>query len=498
MARVILAGLAIVVGLTVTVFRSGRESRTSTSRVTGRGSQFDQGEELPGSAKGALLALGPPGAEAPQAEGTTRPEFKAAGVCARCHVVSVLEWGISKHVTSDTNCQKCHGPSQGHVTNERNEVKPDRLPRGVQIAQMCQRCHDTGCPETLETASCQKCHHVHALLDPTRRPKTDDDQFSRRLVQWEKFRRHLDDGESRVRLGDWKGARKAFQDALALIPGDRPATMRLALCTRRLDPAIPGFTIVGDEFDSQTGLPKEVKVIGLDIPMVLIPPGEFDLGADRLASSRPVHTVAIESFYLGKFELTQAQWQALMGANPSIHQGRPFADAGSMPVEHISWNDCQEVIKRLNQRVPGGGFRLPTEAEWEYACRAGAKDPPQDAALERFAWFRENSRLQSAGDRSSPSPDAWSPRPVGTKRGNPWGLYDMQGNVWEWCSSIYRPYPYDPKDGRESLDGSGMRVLRGGGFADSAEALDPALRYDDRSRSRYRWNGLRLARGVLP
>jgi formylglycine-generating enzyme required for sulfatase activity len=497
MARVIFVGLAIVVGFTIMVFPPGRESRTSTGRAPGRGSQPDRGKESPGRAQGTRLALGPAAAGAPQDEGTARPEFKAAGVCARCHVVSVLEWGISPHVAAGTDCRKCHGPSPGHVANERNEVKPDRRPRGVQIAKLCQSCHDSGCPKTLETASCQNCHHVHALLDPTRRPKTDGDQFDRVLARWQTFRRHMDDGERRVRLDDWKGARKAFQDALALIPGDHQVTMRLAACQRRLDPVFPGFTIVGDAFDSQTGLPKEVKVVGLDIPMVLIPPGEFDLGSDRLANSRPVHTVAVAAFYLGKFELTQAQWQALMGANPSIHQARAFADAASMPVEYVSWNDCQELIKRLNARVPGGGFRLPTEAEWEYACRAGAKEPLQGAALEQSAWFRANSRRPSAGD-SSQSPEAWSPRPVGTKRGNPWGLHDMQGNVSEWCASLYRPYPYDPNDRRESLDAPGMRVVRGGGFADSAEGLDPALRHDDRPQRRYRWNGLRLARGVLP
>src|SRR5207247_2806423 len=120
------------------------------------------------------------------------------------------------------------------------------------------------------------------------------------------------------------------------------------------------------------------------------------------------------------------------------------------------------------------------------------------ATLAQLAWFRENSRRQSPRDSSSQSPDTWSPRPVGTKTGNPWGVFDIQGNVSEWCSSIYRPYPYDPKDGRESRDEPGMRVLRGGGFADSAEALDPALRYYDRPQRCYRWNGLRLARSVVP
>jgi formylglycine-generating enzyme required for sulfatase activity len=446
----------------------------------------------------AGLTLPAFGAELPGDQPSSRPEFKAAGVCARCHVVSVLEWGISKHVAAGTNCQKCHGPSQGHVANERNEIKPDHRPRDAQIARTCQRCHDAGCPKSLQTATCQKCHHVHALLDPAKQPKTQDEHLSRLLTRWQSFRKHMDDGEERIRQGQWPAARQSFQEALALVPGNHRASSRLAFCKRRINPALAGFTNVGDGFDPQTGLAREVTVSGLDIPMVLIPPGEFDLGADQLIDSRPVHTVAIEALYLGKFELTQAQWQALMGANPSLHQGKEFADAAHMPVERVSWDDCQLLVKRLNERVAGGGFRLPNEAEWEYACRAGGAAEPE---LGQRAWFRDNSRRKPAtgpGDNSSQSPDVWAPRRVGLKKPNAWGLYDMQGNVSEWCSSLFRPYLYDARDGREALDASGLRVLRGGSFADAAEGLDPALRHSERSQRRYRWNGLRLARTVPP
>ncbi len=475
----IFTSLVVAVWFSVIAFPPARDARTD-------------------GVNGPPPTLGPTNAQPAKDEAATNPEFKAAGVCARCHVVSVLEWGISKHVASGTTCRDCHGQSRAHVANERNEVKPDTLPRGDQIARTCQRCHDTGCPETFEMITCQKCHHVHALLDPNRRPRADDAQLGHLHLRWEAFRQHMDEGEGRVRRRDWNGARKSFQDALALRPGDRDATSRLTLCKRRLDPVFPGFTVVGDAFDSTTGLPREVKVTGLDIPMVLIPAGEFDLGDDHLAGSRPVHTVAVAACYLGKCEVTQAQWQALMASNPSVHQGKAFAEAGRMPVEFVSWNDCQEFIKRLNEQVAGGGFRLPTEAEWEYACRAGSSDPRPIAPVGQSAWFRENARRDPSGNGSSQSPDAWSPGPVGTKNANPWGLHDMQGNVSEWCSTIYRPYPYDRGDRRESLDAPGMRVLRGGGFADSAEGLDPALRHYDRPHRRYRWDGLRLARDVPP
>src|SRR5262249_32279769 len=121
--------------------------------------------------------------------------------------------------------------------------------------------------------------------------------------------------------------------------------------------------------------------------------------------------VAVEAFYLGKYEVTQAQWKALMGTNPSIHQASPVASApgaAKMPVENVSWDDCQAFLKRSNERVPGGGFRLPTEAEWEYACRAGGEGP-DPKQLGQFAWFRDNSLRP--GEKSSQKPDAWAPRP---------------------------------------------------------------------------------------
>ena len=96
-----------------------------------------------------------------------RPEFADAGVCARCHVNIVLEWGISTHKEVGTACQECHGASDGHIENERNEVKPDRIPRGPQIATLCATCHEDGCPSTSKTADCQSCHHVHALSSPS-------------------------------------------------------------------------------------------------------------------------------------------------------------------------------------------------------------------------------------------------------------------------------------------------------------------------------------------
>jgi sulfatase-modifying factor enzyme 1 len=331
-------------------------------------------------------------------------DFQQAGVCSRCHVVSVLEWGISKHRRAGTDCRRCHGASAAHVANERNELPPDRLPREGAIAGLCLSCHAPGCPKTKRTAACQTCHHPHALVDPN-------------------------------------------QTGQAGGPSHQPAPKPATVVARNA--VQPGFTA--------TGRDREVLVTGLDIPMVLVPAGEFDMGSDL------VHTVRVPAFYLGKFEVTQAQWRAVMGTNPSAVLG------DDLPVERVSWVDAQALVSKLNERVPGGGFRLPTEAEWEYACQGCAP-----------GWSRDNSSFR--------------PQPVGGKPANRWGIHDLLGNVWEWCSSLARDYPYDPADGRESRTAPGLRVLRGGSFADSSPYLDPLLRHSERPDRRLRWNGLRLAR----
>ena len=417
-------------------------------------------------------------------------QTKEAGVCSRCHVVSDLEWGLSQHAKVGTNCQSCHGLSQGHITNERDEVKVDRIPHGAAIAGLCRNCHTAGCPKTARTVSCETCHHVHALVDPNQAQSGEDPDLARLYARWVQFQRKIKEGDQSLEHRNWAVARENFRAALKLIPENPLATAKLELCERRLHPGLPGFEIVGDNFDSETGLPKEVNVAGPGVPMVLVPTGECDVGSDSVAGAQPVNTVHVEPFYLGKFELTQAQWKALMGTNPSIHQG------DDLPVERVSWLDGQALLQKLNERIPGGGFRLPTEAEWEHACRAGSNHVLRSAELSRMAWFRIDSVVQAGTPPSLLQIDASASRPVGTKEPNDWGFYDMYGNVWEWCSSLLKPYPYDATDGRESPAAQGLRVLRGGGFADSPETLNPAVRHGERTGRRYRWNGLRLARSI--
>jgi len=405
--------------------------------------------------------------------------FQQAGVCARCHVVQVLEWSASKHTRTATTCQACHGASEGHVANERNQVKPDRLPQEpAAIASLCATCHLQGCPKTKKEAECQTCHHSHALANPDVRqmrptavPTVDP-----------RFRQRMDEGERQVKLRNWRAARDAFSEAVRMVPADRTAASRLRMAERRLNPAMPGFEIVGDGFDPQSGLPLQVRVQGIGIEMILVPARDAEIGSDSWPNARPVHSVRLQPFYLAKFELTQQQWSQLQVEDPSPQKG------SQLPVHGISWNDAQQWIARLNDRVAGSPFRLPSEAEWESAAS------PDERPLSDRAWFRENSASAPKGPFRESSDYAL--HAVGQKLPNAAGFFDLQGNVAEWCSSLIQPYPYSGRDGRESRDGDGLRAIRGGSFVDSSEFLHPSFRHSDRPSRRNRWTGMRLARSA--
>ncbi len=185
---------------------------------------------------------------------------------------------------------------------------------------------------------------------------------------------------------------------------------------------------------------------------VLIEPGEFMMGSENASSAeKPVHLVRItRPFEMGKYEVTQAQWQAVMGSNPSH-----FKRCGDCPVENVSWEDAQEFIQRLNAQGSRYTYRLPTEAEWEYACRAGSTGD-YAGNLNAMAWYGENS-----GDKT---------HAVGTKRPNAWGLYDMHGNVWEWCQDWYGEnyYSQSPSVDSQGPSTGSYRVTRGGGWDNGA------------------------------
>ena len=187
--------------------------------------------------------------------------------------------------------------------------------------------------------------------------------------------------------------------------------------------------------------------------MVVIPAGQFEMGsAEGNDDEQPVHRVAIRTFELSETEVTQAQWRAVMGSNPSRFQG-----CDDCPVENVGWKDTKEFLQKLNVKATRP-YRLPTEAEWEYACRAGTRQQYCGGSrLDSVAWSSNNS-----GGKT---------HPVAGKEANAFGIYDMNGNVWEWVEDCYHAnYEGAPPDGAAwSAGNCTLRVLRGGSwFAEPA------------------------------
>jgi formylglycine-generating enzyme required for sulfatase activity len=221
--------------------------------------------------------------------------------------------------------------------------------------------------------------------------------------------------------------------------------------------------------------------------MVVIPAGTFEMGGDPFSLSTqpnelPQHLVTLRSFAVGKYEVTQEEWVAVMGTNPSEFKGP------TLPVEQVSWDDAQLFIRRLNA-MTGGGYRLPTEAEWEYAARAGTTtEYPFDAYFDQasdYAWILSVSQART--------------HPVGEKLPNEFGLYDTLGNVWEWvqdCSS--ENYERAPSDGSAAPETDGCRRgLRGGSWNNTSLVLRSGSRVSLAPGTQIATLGFRLAK-TLP
>lgn len=227
---------------------------------------------------------------------------------------------------------------------------------------------------------------------------------------------------------------------------------------------------------------------------VLIHAGEFTMGSPAQEPGRDIneiaHTVHLsKDFYLGRYEITQVEWKTVMGANPSW-----FQSCGSdCPVERVSWNDVNVFIARLNRRT-SGGFRLPTEAEWEYACRAGTTTTFSTGASLNTGQANFDGRFPYNNDAAGVFRGA--PIAVGSFEPNAWGIYDMHGNVWEWTSDPYCPYEKrfvtDPKP----VCKSPLRVIRGGSWYFGADSARCALRYTHRPQDSGFSLGFRLARTI--
>ena len=224
--------------------------------------------------------------------------------------------------------------------------------------------------------------------------------------------------------------------------------------------------------------------------MVVIPAGSFVMGSNESADEQPVHRVNVSSFLMGKTEVTQGQWKAVMGNNPSR-----FSQCGEdCPVEQVSWNEAQEFARRLSQKT-GNQYRLPSEAEWEYAARAGSNTKwsfgDNESQLGDHAWYLGNSKAWFGENKT---------QRVAQKKPNAFGLFDMHGNVWEWVQDCWHDnYIGAPSAGSawSTACSGNYRVFRGGSWIDGPSILRAAIRYRNTPVYRVDINGLRLARTLL-
>lgn len=235
----------------------------------------------------------------------------------------------------------------------------------------------------------------------------------------------------------------------------------------------------------QSGMSKSEKeriLQNLINNMVLVEGGTFTMGAtpeqgsDAYPNEKPAHQVTLSSFSIGKYEVTQKEWQAVMGSNPSYFKGF------NRPVEQVSWDDCQEFLSKLNE-LTDKRFRLPTEAEWEYAARGGSRSLSYKYAgsdnLSSVAWYDSNSGNETHS--------------VGQKSANELGLYDMSGNVWEWCQDWYGNYRSNSQTNPSGANTGSCRIYRGGGWRSIMGLCRSLYRYNVAPSGRDNDLGLRLA-----
>ncbi|MFZ4580703.1 MAG: SUMF1/EgtB/PvdO family nonheme iron enzyme [Myxococcota bacterium] len=282
----------------------------------------------------------------------------------------------------------------------------------------------------------------------------------------------VDGGDLGVMLGAW-GACPVTVPAWATLVEAQPDP---AVVT---DPALRAAI-------TATGLAWRVRDTGTQMEMMLIPPGSFQMGcimesnqSSCTSFEQPVHQVTLtNAFYLGRYEVMQSQWVAKMGSNPSFFQGPSYPDAANRPVDQVSWNSVQGYLSAT-------GMRLPSEAEWEYACRAGTQTPfyngsTDDSTVGALAWYTLNSGNQTHA--------------VGGKAANAFGLHDMLGNVWEWVNDWFGAYPSSAQTNPTGPVDMSYRVRRGGNFLCFSNAVRSSFRDSATPGNMNYFLGFRVAR----
>ena len=323
------------------------------------------------------------------------------------------------------------------------------------------------------------------------------------------FKQMMDKGKDQYSKKDYKAALATFQAALAKFPAKQLEVQPwIDSCNMRLEEAARREREEAEqrareeaaraeaerrererleaerrERERYEALPPVIKQLVAN--MVRVEGGTFTMGAtaeqgsDASYDEKPTHQVTLSTYYIGKYEVTQAEWYAVMGTNPSEFKG------DNLPVENVTWYECQEFIRKLNE-LTGKQFRLPTEAEWEYAARGGKRSYGAKYAggdIDNVGWYSGNSNNTT--------------HPVGLKRANELGLYDMTGNVWEWCQDWYGSYSSISQTNPQGPATGYRRVLRGGAWDFDASGCCLSCRISGEPGIR-RFNlGLRLALSSL-
>ena len=309
--------------------------------------------------------------------------------------------------------------------------------------------------------------------------------------------RVVDGNDLGILLAEWGGAWDVDLNADGFVDG---ADLGLLLAAwgscpvvtpswATLIEAVPDPAVVTDPVLRQrivaTGLAWRVRDTATQMELLLVPPGTFQMGCIMgsnqygcYSSEQPVHQVTLtNAFYLGRYEVTQAEWTAKMGSNPSGFQG------ASRPVDSVSWTTIQGYLSAT-------GLRLPTEAEWEYACRAGTQTPfyngsTDDNTVGNLAWFYYNTCSGGTGCGS---------RDVGLKAANAFGLHDMLGNVWEWVNDWYDAYPSSAQTNPTGPVSATNRVIRGGSWTYGSNDVRSSTRSNVTPGISYDNLGFRVAR----
>lgn len=272
-----------------------------------------------------------------------------------------------------------------------------------------------------------------------------------------------------------------------------PQTVPTHFCLKLTD-----TKLIDTKLDTKSDAKLDTKppiVNSLNMKFVWIPPGSFLMGSSKEEKSRKQdetqHKVTLtKGFYMGVYTVTQEQWKAVMGNNPSKFL---IASEKNLPVEQVNWSECQEFLKKLQEKE-GRPYRLPTEAEWEYACRAGTSTPFYcgETISTDQANYNGNYLYGNGNGNGKKGIYREKTMPVGSFPPNPWGLYDMHGNVWQWCQDWFEEQ-YPKKDVVDPVGMTGeSRVLRGGSWIDNPLECRSAYRGGSRPALRHSLVGFRV------